>query len=166
MQENNIIYEITRQIKDKDNAKKDIQQAFTLVSDMFKKKYIDKIDEEFKNRLKEIEKTPPKEIVLLNAIKPFLEKSNHKNIDNTINMLRTFSAINSFKNNFDEEKKVEIASNNVFFANSVKNTDPSVKEDGVYDIDENCIFGIKNTGLKSFEPMLLIMLFAIFFMNN
>lgn len=166
MQENNVIYEITRQIQDKDNAKKDIQQAFTLVSDMFKKKYIDKIDEEFKNRLKKIEKAPPKEIVLLNAIKPFLEKSTHKNIDNTINMLRTFSAINSFKDNFNEEKKVEIASNNVFFSNSIKNTDPSVKEDGVYDIDENCIFGIKNTCLKSFEPMLLIILFIILFMNN
>ncbi|MDE6182503.1 MAG: hypothetical protein K2F59_04800, partial [Eubacteriales bacterium] len=111
MQENNVIYEITRQIQDKDNIKKDFQEAFTLVTEMFKKKYIDKIDEEFKNRLEKIEKTPPKEIVLLNAIKPFLEKSAHKNIDNTINMMRTFSAINSLKHNFNENKKVEIASN-------------------------------------------------------
>lgn len=169
MQENNVIYEITKKIQDKDNIQKDMNQAINLVSDMFKRKYIDKIDKELKNKLQEIEKIPPKEIILLNAIKPFLQKSYHKNIDNTIDVFKTFSILNSFKNNFDNKndvKNIEVIANNVFFANSIKNTDPSVKDDGVYDIDESCIFGINNIKPLGNEKFFILIMLIMLFINN
>ena len=136
MQDNNVIYEIAQKMQDKQIIENDIKEAFALVSNLFKTKYIDKINEELKNNIDNIKNNPPKEIVLLNAIKPFIVEKNHKNIDNAINMVTNISALNYMipKN---------LNNNNIIKVNSI-NTDPSVKEDGVYDIDENCLFSVNN----------------------
>lgn len=164
MQENNVIYEITKQIQDKNNIQQDVQQAFNLVTDMFRKKYIDKIDEELKVRINKIEQNPPKEIVLLNAIKQFLDKSKHKDIDNTITMLRNFSAINSLKESLNQTKNINVASNNVVYANNFE-LDSSIKEDGVYDIDENCIFGISNKNTFAINQNFLMLFILLIIMS-
>ena len=36
--------------------------------------------------------------------------------------------------------------NNIIKINNINIKDSSVKEDGVYDIDESCLFGVKNKG--------------------
>lgn len=168
MQESNVIYEITRQIQDKDNIQNDINQAFNLVTDMFKKKYINKIDEELKLRIDKIDKNPPKEIVLLNAIKLFLDKSNHQDIDNTINVAKNFFAIASLKENLNKNKEslIKDIPNNMILASSVQslNIDDSVKDDGVYDIDESCIFGINNKTLFN-NNILIILIILMFIMK-
>ena len=71
MQENNVIYEIAQKIQDKEVLENDIKEAFDLVKNLFKTKYLDKIQSELKNNINYIKNNPPKEIILLNAIKPF-----------------------------------------------------------------------------------------------
>ena len=54
MQENNIIYEIAQKMQDKQVIESDIKEAFGLVTNLFKTKYIDKINLELKNNIDNI----------------------------------------------------------------------------------------------------------------
>ncbi|MFR4987047.1 MAG: hypothetical protein ACLUCH_06585 [Lachnospirales bacterium] len=152
MQENNIIYEIAQKIQDKQVIESDIKEAFGLVTNLFKTKYIDKINLELKNNIDNIKSNPPKEVVLLNAIKPFILEENHKNIDNAINIVTNISALN-----YMIPKNVQ---NNVIKVNTL-NSDPSVKEDGVYDIDENCLFSINNNFNMSNNLIVLVFMLLL-----
>lgn len=156
MQDNNVIYEIAQKMQDKQIVENDIKEAFNLVSNLFKTKYIDKINEELKNNINNIKNNPPKEIVLLNAIKPFIIEENHKNIDNAINIVTNISALNYMipKN---------INNNNVVKVNSIS-IDPSVKEDGVYDIDENCMFSV-NDSLNMPNKFILLIFMLLFIID-
>ncbi len=152
MQENNIIYEIAQKMQDKQVIESDIKEAFGLVTNLFKTKYIDKINLELKNNIDNIKSNPPKEVVLLNAIKPFILEENHKNIDNAINIVTNISALN-----YIIPKNVQ---NNVIKVNTL-NSDPSVKEDGVYDIDENCLFSINNNFNMSNNLIILVFMLLL-----
>lgn len=152
MQENNIIYEIAQKMQDKQVIESDIKEAFGLVTNLFKTKYIDKINLELKNNIDNIKSNPPKEVVLLNAIKPFILEENHKNIDNAINIVTNISALN-----YMIPKNVQ---NNVIKVNTL-NSDPSVKEDGVYDIDENCLFSINNNFNMSNNLIILVFMLLL-----
>ncbi len=152
MQENNIIYEIAQKMQDKQVIESDIKEAFGLVTNLFKTKYIDKINLELKNNIDNIKSNPPKEVVLLNAIKPFILEENHKNIDNAINIVTNISALS-----YMIPKNVQ---NNIIKVNTI-NSDPSVKEDGVYDIDENCLFSINNNFNMSNNLIVLVFMLLL-----
>lgn len=153
MQENNI-YEIAMQMKNEKVMKNDIKEALGLVSNMFKNKYIDKIDMQFKQNVDYVKNNPTREIVLLDAIKPFINIENHKNIDNIINAFTNFSAINNIlSNNYNTVQINKISK------------DPSIKEDGVYDIDENCLTYASSSD-KNQNLNLGILLFVILFLKK
>ena len=155
MQENNVIYEIAQKIQDKEVLENDIKEAFNLVKNLFKTKYLDKIQLELKNNINYVKNNPPKEIILLNAIKPFTLENNHKNIDNVIDLVTNISALNYILPNKNTENIIKV--NNVEY-------DPSVKEDGVYDIDENCLFSINN--IFSIPNNLIILIFILFVISK
>lgn len=156
MQENNVIYEISQKMQDKEIVQNDMKEALGLVTNLFKTKYIDKIDCELKTNIKNIQNNPTKEIVLLNALKPFAEKDSHKNIDNIINLVTNITA---FKNLIPKQQpKFE---QNIIKANNL-DIDPSVKEDGVYDIDENCLFYVNNSSNK--QNSLIFFVFLLLFL--
>ena len=155
MQENNVIYEIAQKIQDKEVLENDIKEAFDLFKNLFKTKYLDKIQLELKNNINYIKNNPPKEIILLNAIKPFTLENNHKNIDNVIDLVTNISALNYILPNKNTENIIKV--NNIEY-------DPSVKEDGVYDIDENCLFSTNNT--FSIPSNLIILIFILFIISK
>lgn len=152
MQENNVIYEISQKIQDKKIVQNDMKEAIDLVANLFKTKYIDKIDCELKTNIKDVQNNPPKEIVLLNALKPFAEKEKHQNIDNIINLATNIAA---FKNLIPKQQPK--TQQNVVKASNL-DVDPSVKEDGVYDIDENCLYYVNNNTNNQSGIMLFIFL--------
>ncbi|WP_317367606.1 hypothetical protein [uncultured Tyzzerella sp.] len=153
MQENNVIYEIAQKMQDKQVIENDIKEAFGLITNLFKTKYIDKINLELKNNIDNLKKNPSKEIALLNAIKPFILEENHKNIDNAINIVTNVSALS-----YMIPKNIQ---NNVVKVNTL-DVDPSVKEDGVYDIDENCLFSINNSFNMSNNVVFLVIILLLF----
>ncbi len=155
MQENNVIYEIAQKIQDKEVLENDIKEAFDLVKNLFKTKYLDKIQSELKNNINYIKNNPPKEIILLNAIKPFTLENNHKNIDNIIDLVTNISALNYILPNKNTENIIKV--NNIEY-------DPSVKEDGVYDIDENCLFSTNNA--FNIPSNLIILIFILFIISK
>lgn len=153
MQDNNVIYELSKQIQNKEVMQNDMKEALGLVANLFKSKYIDKINLELKNHIKNIEDNPTKEIVLLNAIKPFVLEENQKNIDNMINIVTNISALSHIlpKSLNTENKVIKINA-----------LDPSVKKDGVYDIDESCLTHINSSFDKPNNILMLAMFLLLF----
>ncbi len=140
MQENNIIYEIAEKIQDKNIMQNDFKEAMFLVSNMFREKYVDKLQNELVTNVNNIKANPTKEINLLRAIKPFVNEDNKKNLEDIIDMMTNISAVNFMMPKTTPKK------NNIIKINNINIKDSSVKEDGVYDIDESCLFGVKNKG--------------------
>lgn len=159
MQDNNVILEITKQITDKSVIQKDIQDATNLVLDMFRKKYVTKIEDEMKKSVEFFKDNPPKEVSLLNAVKPFLKSNNNKSINNIVNL---FTNVYATKNIMPSKTD---AMQNIISASSFNmEKDPSVKSDGVYDIDENCLFNISSlaTNCGSGNSLILIIILMLF----
>lgn len=157
MQNSNSIYEIAKLVKDKNYIQNDISQAIQLVSDFFKNKYITSLESEIKIQTADIKTNPTKELKLLYLLKEFLPEKSHSDIDNLINTLTTVSAITSI------QKKL-IPENTSTQSQIIKTTsaDPSVKIDGVYDIDENCKISTQTTSSFNFSSMLgIIFLIAV-----
>lgn len=159
MSDNNIIYEITQKITDKDNLQNDISEAIGLVSNMFREKYINKLQSAVQKKHIEIQKNPSKEIKLMYALKPFLNESSHHDIDNVINAMLSLNTIMTIQN--------ELSSRSIIKQNSVVSTqsipeDPSIKSDGIYDVDENCLIANQSGVSLNNNGMNVILLFLMF----
>lgn len=134
MPENSNIYEITRMMSDQDVLKKDLQDAFKLVQDFFYKKYMRQIENEVKVQTLKVQKNPVREIQLLNTMKLFADEEMHPQLDNLISVLTTVNALSSIK----KEVFIPKAKQEQVKVQSSVEQDPSVKSDGVYDIDDVC----------------------------
>ena len=62
MSENNTIYEIAQLMSSRTNLQNDFAEAAQLINNLFKKKYIDKINYTIQNQRTNIQKNPSKEI--------------------------------------------------------------------------------------------------------
>lgn len=165
MQNSNSIYEIAKLMKDKNYIQNDISQAITLVKDFFKNKYITSLENEIVAQATNKKNNPSKEIRLLSVLKEFTPNENHSQIDNLINSFNTLSAI------FEIQKKINPISLNIN-ENSSKTTvnamatDPSVKADGVYDIDESCKVSTQTSGSKDLTFYILLIFLALAVSDN
>ena len=131
----NTMYEITQQLSDKNNIIKDINDAAGLVSDMFKRRYIDKIYSAFSAAEDNAKKNPSKELNLIYAIKPFLPENSLKDYDKLVNTFVTVNAISSIRNDINTHSTVYAQSEQSLNQND--HIDSAVKADGVYEIDED-----------------------------
>ena len=82
-------------------------------------------------------------------------ENNHKNIDNVIDLVTNISALNYILPNKNTENIIKV--NNIEY-------DPSVKEDGVYDIDENCLLSTNNA--FNIPSNLIILIFILFIISK
>lgn len=165
MQENESIYEIARLMENKDYIKNDFMQAFKLMTDFFRNKYIASFENELKAQTEAVTQNPSKEIRLISLLKEFMPENEHGGIDRIINTMTTASAISKIKSNmplFGFKNNAE--KNNIVNA---AYADPSVKDDGVYDIDESCKIGAqKGTSSVDMSFALILILFAAVFWEN
>ncbi len=155
MQKSDSIYEIAKLMNNKNYIKNDIAQAMQLAADFFKNKYITSFENELEIQSKNIKNNPSKEMRFLSLMKEFMPEQTHNSIDNMINAMTTASAISSIRKklepniNFSDENTIKAAS-----------LDPSVKSDGVYDIDENCQIMAQTDSYLNF-PVLLVIVFLL-----
>lgn len=162
MQNSNSIYEIAELMKDKNYIKNDISQVIQIVYNFFKNKYITSLESEIKTQSINIKNNPSKEMKLLALMKEFVPEQIHSDIDSLLNTMTTVSAISSIKEKLNPDNQQQ----NIIKAASV---DPSIKADGVYDIDENCTISSQNTSSLNFSSMLaFVLLIAVLseFNNN
>jgi hypothetical protein len=148
------ICEVTQMLQDKNIIKNDLEQAFSLVKDMFYKKYLDKIQLEIKNKRENLKINRPKELELLYALKPFIPKEKNYIIDNTAEYLIILNIIRSLQAEINSDV---LNKNNKFI--STQSKDSSEHQDGIYDLDKNCL-DKKNSGF--INAFLMLVVFSAF----
>jgi len=144
------LVELNKLMNNGNSLKNDLTEASNLITSMFQKKYISKLTNELKIQKQEHQKNPTKEIQLIQAVKPFIDKSRHNEIDMITDTLINLITLMDIQKDFDEINKENISSEikekQVLAMNNIltPEDDKSIKKDGVYDIDETCLFTNQN----------------------
>lgn len=159
MSENNI-YEITQMISNKKTLQSDLSEAMEMVNSMFKKKYIDKLQNVVQSHHIKAQKNPSKEIQLMYAIKPFLDKNKHTDIDKLINTMITLNAVKGMQDELSVHSNKDIKIASII----EEQKDKSIQEDGIYDIDESCITS-KQSNVNSSQPNMANLMLLLIFSN-
>ena len=144
MQESKI-YEIAQMIQNKATIENDLKEAKNIVKNMLHDKYINKMHLAIREKHKACCKNPTKEVHLLNAIKPFMHETSHHKIDKAIEMLTLMNTVKGIKS--------EVAP--ILYTQNVQ--EGIIHEDGVYEVDSNCIKGRENFN-SHLLPIILLML--------
>ena len=163
MSEGNSIYEITKMMSSEQNLRNDFQEAANLVKNMFQEKYIYKLEKELNRRREIIQKNPSKEIKLINALKPFIEEKSREDVDKIINLMINADTLSAIQKSFLNENSMITAQSAI---NPSQKKDPSIKEDGIYDIDESCLTSIQTSAGKSNNIFPLMLILFMLFINH
>jgi len=89
----NQIYEISRMMRDRAATQKDMRDASVLLSQFFQDRYLSKIKQAVDMSQSSVNASPPDEVRLLNALKPFVSPERHAQVDRMVNMMMTMSAV-------------------------------------------------------------------------
>lgn len=136
------LYEVTQMLQDKNAIQNDMEEAISLVRDMFYKKYLKKIQEEIENRREKIKTNRPKEIELLYALKPFMPQEKNFMIDKiaeSMMMVKTLTGMQSEIKNKNHEGE-------------------SIHSDGIYDVDTNCLAAKNNSFINTMMIIAMCMM--------
>lgn len=137
MSDKSTIYEITQLMHDKQILQNDLVEALNTVKDVFYKKYIYKFQQALDEHRELAKKQSSKEVDLLLALKPFIGENSQQTIDkiiDTMYTLNTAQSIDSEIRKYMPADETEIDSNSVRAASTT-----IVHDDGIYEIDENCM---------------------------
>jgi len=124
------IYEIVQSFSDQDNLRNDLDEAFTLASKHFRDKYMGRLDNALNMSRKNFKQNPTKEMQLINALRPFLPTERHEKLDSISEMLTLLSTFESIRREANTATLSHL---------EVMETDSAIHEDGIYEVDENCL---------------------------
>ncbi|NLM13560.1 MAG: hypothetical protein GX209_07430 [Epulopiscium sp.] len=137
----------------------DLDEIAEMIRNKFKEKYINKIESLIEGNRIQAQENPTKEIALLQAIKPFIHPDIHLQIDKFIDVMNTFRTFQSIN---QQMKSIQLQSSK---NNEHKEEKQLIQEDGVYEIDENCM-NRKNVGIGMENGDLLIFIFLILLLSS
>lgn len=156
----NIVYEITQMMQDKNILQKDMTDAAELISNMFNERYFNRLHSALQTHHINMQKKPPREVQLLRALKEFRPESEHKNIDSFIDMLLVAGSIKKFQ---EDIRQTTVNSISIQAKPHIETHSP-IHPDGIYDVDSNCLTN-KNKRQDSFDFPSMYMILALFMMN-
>lgn len=154
MSSENKIYEITQMMNDNHVIRGDVSQAAGMIKGMLSEKYIAPINRAIATENKRARKNPSREARLLEAMKPFMDKRNHRAVDKAIDALHMME---TFKGLTKQMPKQHYAPRGQTRAAGIE--DASTHQDGIYDVDERCA---NYKGQASLTPILLMMAMVAF----
>ena len=160
MSDGNKIYEITQMMGNNQVIRGDVNQAAGVIRAMLNEKYITPITKAIAAENRKVRKNPCKEARLLDALKPFVDVSNHETLEKTIEALYMIETLRGLSSNIP---KVAVAPNQKTRAASLSPQDSSVHTDGIYDIDERCFEHKRHQPLM---PIIAIMALCALAANN
>jgi len=146
------VYEIARKLSDKDNLEKDMEEAFGLVAQHFKNKYLERLNTAFNKCRENSANNPSKELRLVQAIKPFLPEERHEKIDEMAQMLTVLSTFENIR-----KEAVQVESSAVEAQIKSPKIDPAIHEDGIYEVDELCMLRKQKGRGPDFAGLMLVM---------
>lgn len=157
------IYEITKLMGNRDTIQSDLNEAINIIRDVFYKKYIQKFQQALDEHRQLARKQSSKEVELLKALKPFLGEDSKDSIDRIIEVMYTINtaqSIDSEVRKCSEEINVETYEDNIINAAS---TSTIIHEDGIYEIDDNCMekSTCPDNSLNITELIFMLMLIGI-----
>ena len=125
------IYEIVQSFSDRDNLQSDLDEAIKLVSRHFRDKYVGRLDTALNVSRKNFKQNPTKEMQLINALRPFLPPERHEKLDAITEALTLFSTFEGVRRDANAASLAQ--------AEGIAD-DPAIHEDGIYEVDENCLY--------------------------
>jgi hypothetical protein len=143
----NIVYEITQLMSDKNNIQKDMNHVKNSITSMFEDKYMSKINNAFKTHEALTLKSPPREVELLKALKNYTPLERHTKVEGLINTILMVGTLSSIKD--------EVTLSKAMLSASDVNSSSSIHKDGVYDIEPTPLPTINKT--NNLSKLILIM---------
>lgn len=162
------LIELNDLIKNGNSLQSDLMEAAELIKKMFKQKYIAKLENELKIQKQNHQKNPTKEIQLIQAVKPFINQNRHKEIDSITDTLINITTLMDIQKDFiknnekEKENPAQIKAMNTILT---EESDPSIKKDGIYDIDETCLLTKQSSNKNVSSNFLAYTLFALILFN-
>ncbi|MEA5083768.1 MAG: hypothetical protein VB018_06390 [Lachnospiraceae bacterium] len=115
MGEKDRIYELTKQLKNINPIDEDVYNAIDLLKNNFHKNYVRKLYLAAEGEEDKVKKKPPREVVLLRALKGFSSPTALPQIDNAIEMLTLLRAAENIQDSIGKisnpKKEIEMQSN-------------------------------------------------------
>lgn len=162
MSDKSTIYEITKLMGSKDTIQNDLNEALSIVKDVFYKKYIQKFRDALNEHRQIAKEQSSKEVDLLMALKPFLGENSKNSIDTIIEVMHTINTAQSIDSEVKKYSEVNVEASNDNIINAAS-TSTIVHEDGIYEIDDNCVekFTCPDNSLNITELIFMLMLIGI-----
>ncbi|MDD3570768.1 MAG: hypothetical protein PHY44_06675 [Lachnospiraceae bacterium] len=115
MGEKDRIYELTKQLKNINPIDEDVYNALDLLKSNFQKNYVRKLYLAAEGEESKVKKKPPREVVLLRALKGFSSPSSLPQIDQAIEMITILRTAENIQNSIGQlstpKKDIEMQSN-------------------------------------------------------
>ncbi|MDR3092087.1 MAG: hypothetical protein LBU36_07895 [Clostridiales bacterium] len=127
------IYEIARIMSNRAALLSDMEEAAGMVCGFFHDKYLSRLRGVIDEHNRKIMERPPKEVGLISAFKAFTPPERHAALDKMIDAFLLAGTLSSIKGEYGERVKIESEKD----ASARK--DNSVHNDGVYDMDDDCL---------------------------
>jgi len=123
-------FEITQMMADKNNISNDMLHAASLVNEMFNTKYLTPLNNAIQETLDQVAKNPSREVRFIQSMRTFLGAQNQAQVDEAINLM----------NQFETMRRIigQLGAGGVD-VNGHPLNGTCVHNDGVYEIDENCM---------------------------
>lgn len=137
------IYRIAQMIQNKKAIQSDLNEAFSLISTMFQDRYVNKLRSAVEESQLEHKNNPTKEVHLLHSLKAFFPQEKHEPIDKAISTLCMLQTLQTFKDSYHA-------------LDMQNNADTSIHEDGIYDIDGDCVLTKNNCDNSILNAMLVL----------
>lgn len=132
----NMLQELTQKMTDPSQIRDDFNGAAALVIEMFREKYINRLNDAVSFHISKAKEEPPDSAKLLYALKPFINGDRHEQLDNTANLLIMLDALKNITGNRAIERTAPMtASLGIENASS----EGVIHIDGIYEVDKTCL---------------------------
>ena len=141
MANKNELYEIISNLTDKEILRTDLSEIAEVMRRMLTEKYLDRINAILRQQHQNSLSNPSNSMRLLVAMKPFMREESHERIDQIVQsmafvetMQTIFTSVSGNALAADADFALDFDSD----SNINRDTD-SIHDDGVYDLDKNCL---------------------------
>lgn len=137
-----VLYDLSRRLCNPEQVRNDANEAMTMVMNMFMDRYVNRAGDAMRRHMVQAKKNPSKEVNLLMAMKPFMGEANWERVDKTVDTLMLYDTIRQLA---EPASAMSLSSREGYDYNDSQNypgegTETGmVHDDGIYEIDEQCL---------------------------
>ena len=134
MGENNKVYEVLNTMRDTSALQRDLMEAFDTAKGKLREKYIDRLRDGLREQHCSAQQSPPREARLLETMKLFLPAERHEAVSKLADAFCTIDVCRKRSGQY-----AALTAQSIPAAEAAPAADSSVHDDGVYDLDAQCV---------------------------